>query len=33
MLLKIQYGGQLPSGKYKKNMIALKSFGPISAEF
>jgi len=32
MLLNIQHGGQLPSGKYK-NMISLKSFGPISAEF
>jgi len=32
MLLKIQRGGQLPSGKYKK-VISQKSFAPISAEF
>jgi len=31
MLLKIQHGGQLPSGKYKN--ISLKSFAPISAKF
>jgi len=33
MLLKIQRGGQLPSGKYKNNMTSLKSSAPISAEF
>jgi len=32
MLLKIQHRGQLPSGKYKKN-ISHKLLAPISAEF
>jgi len=32
MLLKIQHGGILPSGKYKKKHDIAKIFGPISAE-
>jgi len=32
MLLKIQHGGEMPSGKYKKIMMSLKSFASILAE-
>jgi len=33
MLLKIQHGGQLQSGKYKKNMISLKHLDLFQQNF